>query len=52
MGIIWDNFKMFGKDPSDMQMLYNFVNIGAITRAAILINFIGISFVAVLFELF
>ena len=45
---------MFGKDPSDMQMLYNFVNIGAITCAAILINFIGtgISFVAVLFELF
>ena len=24
---------MFGKDPSVMQMLYNFVNIGAITRA-------------------
>ena len=33
-------------------MLYNFVNIEAITRAAILINFIGISFVAVLFEVY
>ena len=46
MEVICDNFKIFEKKPFDRQMLYNFVNIGAITQIAILINFIGMQFVA------